>query len=133
MPKSTENVTKDELKNVKEDKETIEEQSVNSEKNENPEIQKATNMVTTGSTKALEKTEIDADKQINLSIFNFCDYLIYKITCGKRKNDIDIYKDLMKQIISIENLMLNYLNINGLLKLEYRRRSQRLSAINKIE
>ena len=52
----------------------------------------------------------------NKSVFSFCEIFLYKITCGKKNKELELYDDLMKKMISVENLMHNYLNINNLIK-----------------
>ena len=47
--------------------------------------------------------------------FNLCHYILYKITCGKKKKIINIYEDFREKILSEEHLVKNYLNIYNLL------------------
>ena len=56
---------------------------------------------------------------------NFCSFLIYKITCGKKFNYYDVYKDFRIKIISEEHLIKNHLNIYNLLKVTERKRNYR--------
>jgi len=56
---------------------------------------------------------------------NFCAFLIYKITCGKKYNYYDVYKDFRIRIISEEHLIKNHLNIYNLLKVTERKRNYR--------
>ena len=46
----------------------------------------------------------------------FKNYLIYKLTLGKKDNNIMIYENFREKIISVENLIQNNLNISNLLK-----------------
>ena len=111
----------EEEKEKEEDKETITNKTLNSEKNDNLKETK-----TTSNEKKLdsnEKVEIEQFKSVNSTKFKFCDFLIYKITFGKKdkNNKFKLYENFRKKIISVENLLENYLSINGLLKLEKRR------------
>ena len=56
---------------------------------------------------------------------NFCAFLIYKITCGKKFNYYDVYKDFRIKIISEEHLIKNHLNIYNLLKVTERKRNHK--------
>ena len=47
---------------------------------------------------------------------SFCAFFIYKITCKKRFNYYDLYRDFRASIISEEHLIRNHLNIYNLLK-----------------
>ena len=47
---------------------------------------------------------------------NFWTFLIYKISFGKKKNNIKLYEMFREKVISVETLIRNYLNINNLLK-----------------
>lgn len=46
----------------------------------------------------------------------FCQYLKYKITFGKINNHLQIYENFRINIISVENIITNYLRINYLFK-----------------
>ena len=65
-----------------------------------------------------EKEKANHGITFNSVAIGFCDYFIYKITCGKKNSNLGIYEDFRKKIISVENLMQNYLKINNLLKHE---------------
>ena len=54
---------------------------------------------------------------------NFCAFLLYKITCGKKFSYYNVYKDFRLKIISEEHLIKNHLNIYNLLKVTERKRS----------
>ena len=49
---------------------------------------------------------------------NFCKYLIYKLSFGKAFNNLKTYDDFRMKIISVQNLLESYLNINNLIKIE---------------
>ena len=49
---------------------------------------------------------------------NFCKYLIYKLSLGKAFNNLKTYDDFRMKIISVQNLLESYLNINNLIKIE---------------
>ena len=51
------------------------------------------------------KPEIDRKKSIGENTFKFLDYFIYKVTFGKKYDNIIIYENFRKKIISVENLM----------------------------
>lgn len=48
--------------------------------------------------------------------FNFWNYFVYKICCGKKNSKLKIYEDFRTKIISEEQLIKNHLNIYNLLK-----------------
>ena len=48
---------------------------------------------------------------------SFWKYLIYKITFGKRYNQIKLFENFRTNIISVENIINNYLNINFISKM----------------
>jgi len=54
------------------------------------------------------KPEIDRKKSIGENTFKFLDYFIYKVTFGKKYDNIKIYENFRKKIISVENLMQIY-------------------------
>ena len=56
---------------------------------------------------------------------SFCNYILYKITCGKKKNFFNMYKSFRIKIISEEHLVRNHLNIYNLLKVTERKRHNR--------
>ena len=96
-----------------EEKEIIKVIPISNEKNDNNEIQKDKNI------KNKEKLdEVEEEKIKGRSVFGYCEFFLYKITCGKKNSELEIYDNLMKQIISVENLMHNYLKTNNLLKNE---------------
>ena len=71
------------------------------------------------------KPEIDRKKSIGENTFKFLDYFIHKITFGKKHDNIKIYENFRKKIISVENLMQIYLKMNNLLD-----PSRKISKIN---
>lgn len=110
--KSKEKIIAEEQKES--DKETVTEQSLNTEKRENNETPNVNN----------SEENIEENKQKNSvdSVFSFCEFFVYKITCRKKKiKNIKIFEDFRKKIISVEHLMLNFLKLNDLLNLEKRR------------
>ena len=112
---SSDNIIKEEKiqanqgKKETEEKEPIDNKSINSEKTEVNEDQINANPDTK------ENLDIDKEKQKESNVFNFFDFFIYKITFGKKKSNFEIYEDFRKQLISVENLFQNYLKINNLL------------------
>ena len=48
--------------------------------------------------------------------FNFWNYFVYKICCGKKNSKLKVYEDFRMKIISEEQLIKNHLNIYNLLK-----------------
>ena len=122
---------KDILEKIKvEDKDTITEHTLNTEKSENQDLPKVTNN-TDNTSSDKEIKEIKEEKEIkektnetnaNGNVFSFFDFFIYKITFGKKRNEnLEIFENFRKRIISVEHLMLNYLKLSDLLKLEKRR------------
>ena len=47
---------------------------------------------------------------------SFWNFLIYKITCTKKCHNMILYDKFREKIISVENLILNHLNVHNLLK-----------------
>ena len=47
----------------------------------------------------------------------FCEYCIYKISFGKIKSELKLYEYFLIKVVSIENLMNNYLKVNDLIKI----------------
>ena len=114
-------------KQFEEDKETVNEQTINTERSDN--IQEPKNGSIDIKTNINEKNDINPGNPSALKDFKFCDYCIHKITFGKKNNYFETYENFRKRIIIVENLLENYLRINGLLKLEKRR--SKLSIKNK--
>ena len=56
---------------------------------------------------------------------NFCTFLIYAITCRKKFNYYNVYRDFRIKMISEEHLIKNHLTIYNLLKVTERKRSYR--------
>ena len=120
-PNKLENIPKDieEMKNYEnteknELKETIPNQTLNTEKSEGKESPKSSIH------KNNEKSEVNQDnkekeKDLNSNIFNLCYFLLYKITFGKKYKNLEIYENFYKKIISVENLIENYLTMNKLI------------------
>ena len=48
--------------------------------------------------------------------FSFCNYFVYKITFGKKRENFSIYDKFRTKILSEESLLKNYLSIFNLLK-----------------
>ena len=46
----------------------------------------------------------------------FCEYCIYKISFGKIKSELQLYEYFLIKVVSIENLLNNYLKVNDLIK-----------------
>jgi hypothetical protein len=78
---------------------------------------------------------IDTTKKLELT--NFFDYLIYLITCRKKKNYFNFYREFRMKIISEEHLIRNHLDIYNLLRItkrkrKYRRNSYQLNDLIKL-
>ena len=56
---------------------------------------------------------------------NFYNYLLYRITCGKKKQFFDTYQKFRVKIISEEHVIRNHLNIYNILKVTERKRHHR--------
>ena len=124
-----ENIIKEEEKNAEkekeEDKETITNQTLNSEKSGN--AQESNSESKEKKVDSNEKGEGFQIKPLN-TILKFCDFFVYKITFGKRNNYFEKMENFRKKIMSVEHLIENYLKINNLLNLE-KRRSRKSSKI----
>ena len=66
---------------------------------------------------------IDTTKKLELT--NFFNYLIFLITCRKKKNYFNFYREFRMKIISEEHLIRNHLNIYNLLRVTERKRNYR--------
>ena len=66
-------------------------------------------------------------KRHNKEKKNFFYFILYQITCGKKSNSFDVYKNFRKKIISEEHLIRNHLSVYNLLKYTERKRSKRNS------
>ena len=66
---------------------------------------------------------IDTTKKFELT--NFFYYLIYLITCRKKKNYFNFYREFRIKIISEEHLIKNHLDIYNLLRVTERKRNYR--------
>ena len=66
---------------------------------------------------------IDTPKKLELT--NFFNYLIFLITCRKKKLYFNFYREFRMKIISEEHLIRNHLNIYNLLKVTERKRNYR--------
>ena len=66
---------------------------------------------------------IDTHKKLELT--NFFNYLIFLITCRKKKQYFNFYREFRMKIISEEHLIRNHLNIYNLLKVTERKRNYR--------
>ena len=56
---------------------------------------------------------------------SFFNYILYKITCGKKKQFFNTYQKFRIKIISEEHLIRNHLNIYNLMKVTERKRHNR--------
>ena len=63
-----------------------------------------------------------------LELTNFFYYLIFLITCNKKKQYFKFYREFRMKIISEEHLIKNHLNIYNLLKYTERKRNYRRSS-----
>ena len=121
----TENAIKEKIK--EEDKDTITDHTLNTEKSENQDLPKVTNYTENNEdnkegNKEKEMKEKTSETSINDYVFSFSDYFIYTITFwNKRRVNLEVFENFRKKIISVEHLMHNYLKLNDLLKLEKRR------------
>ena len=64
---------------------------------------------------------IDTTKKLELT--NFFYYLIFLITCRKKKNYFNFYREFRMKIISEEHLIRKHLDIYNLLKVTERKRN----------
>ena len=102
-----------------EEKEIIKVIPVNNDKSEKKEKKEKNEIQNEQNVKNEKKLdEVEEEKTKDKSVFGYCEFFLYKITCGKKNSELEIYDNLMKQIISVENLMHNYLKMNNLLKSE---------------
>ena len=75
-----------------------------------------------------ENIEKIKDKKYNNNknkILNFYNYVLYILSCGKKKNSFEIYDIFRKKIISEEHLIKIHLNIYNLLRVNEKKRNFR--------
>ena len=72
-----------------------------------------------------KEKEREKEREQNGKEKTFCNYLLYKITCGKKKIFYNTYQKFRTKIISEEHLIRNHLNIYNLLKVTERKRHNR--------
>ena len=62
--------------------------------------------------------ENDINNQINNNIekISFKKFFFYKISLGKKYNNLKLYEEFRENIISVENLIKNHLDVNSLIK-----------------
>ena len=73
-----------------------------------------------------ETNNLDKEsKKIPNEKYSFCNYFLFKITCGKKNNYFNVYKHFRMKIISEEHLIRNHLNIYNLLRVTERKRATR--------
>ena len=63
-----------------------------------------------------EKTENNNSDRSKNEKITFLDFLVYKFSLGKKNKNIELYEKFREKIISVENLIINHLNIHNLLK-----------------
>ena len=63
-----------------------------------------------------EKNNFNKKKLKKREKLGFCEYCIYKISFGKIKSELQLYEYFLRKVVSIENLLNNYLKINDLIK-----------------
>jgi len=63
-----------------------------------------------------EKKKFNKSKKEKREKLGFCEYCIYKISFGKIKGELQLYEYFRIKVVSIENLLNNYLKINDLIK-----------------
>ena len=89
--------------------------------------------------KKFKKNKIESDDNVSknkIPKLNFCEYLYYKLTCNKNKNNLENFNDFRTRIISEEYFIKNHLNIYILLKInenlfsEYKNRYHLKDIIN---
>jgi hypothetical protein len=72
-----------------------------------------------------KEKEKEKEKEKNEREKTFCNYFIYKITCGKKKEFFNTYQKFRIKIISEEHLIRNHLNIYNLMKVTEKKRHHR--------
>jgi len=63
-----------------------------------------------------EKNNFNNKKLKKREKLGFCEYCIYKISFGKIKSELQLYEYFLIKVVSIENLLNNYLKVNDLIK-----------------
>ena len=72
-----------------------------------------------------KEKEEGTEKNQNRVKKTFCNYILYRLTCGKKKDNFNMYKNFRIKIISEEHLVRNHLNIYNLLKVTESKRLDR--------
>ena len=70
--------------------------------------------------------DVETNKKLELT--NFFYYLIFFITCRKKKQYFNFYREFRMKIISEEHLIRNHLNLYNLLRATKRKRSYRINS-----
>ena len=102
-------------------------------KNENNNSKSYNNCITSYENINVSKVLFDKnDNKDNQNIKNknnknsknktFCNFLLYKLTCGKKNSYYNVYIDFRKKMISEEHLIKNHLNIYNLLRATEKKR-----------
>ena len=81
--------------------------------NENNYKFEDTNIVTNRENSKNDNNNNCEKKKEKISFWNF---LVYKISFGKKHHNIILYEKFREKVISVENLIINHLNIHNLLK-----------------
>ena len=63
-----------------------------------------------------DKKNFNKRKNEKKEKLRFCEYFIFKISCGKINGELQLYEFIRIKVVSIENLLNNYLKINDLIK-----------------
>ena len=53
--------------------------------------------------------------------YNFLNFILFKISCGKKNNFFNVYKNFRQKIISEEHLIKSHLHIYNLLRINKRK------------
>ena len=77
----------------------------------------------------IKENTIDKENYINdkKKKDNFFDYLYFKLSCEKKKNYFKVYNNFRIKIISEENLIKNHLNVYNLLRINHKKKNQRIN------
>ena len=75
--------------------------------------------------KGIIENEKERIKENNHRKLNFWNFILYKISCAKKKNFYEVYDIFRKKIISEEHLIKNHLNIYNLLRVNEKKRKFR--------
>ena len=94
---------------------------INDKNNTNIEMKNPTN----NNNNKINNSNFENKLTLERRITQFFDFLLYEISCKRKKNYFKVYKDFRIKIISEEHLIRNHLNVYNLLRITEKKRHYR--------